>query len=96
LNPACTNKGDVKGSLAALAVYDIGKPLVVKEIFPLRSSLEEVGKFIDGSRKFTDGWISFYWGATIEENEQKGDLKGALLAQWLRYFRSQSPYTPED
>jgi len=36
-------KGDVKGSLAALAVYDTGKPLVVEEIFPLRSSIEEVG-----------------------------------------------------
>jgi len=89
-------KGDVEDSLAALAVYDIGKPLVVEEIFPLRSSIEEVGKFIDGSRKFTDGWVSFYWGATIKENEQKSDLKGALLAQWLRYFRSQSPCTPKD
>jgi len=89
-------KGDVESSLAALAVYDVGKPLVIEEVFPLRSSIEEVGTFIDGSRKFTDGWISFYWGATIEENEQKGDPKGALLAQWLRYFRSQSPYTPKD
>jgi hypothetical protein len=89
-------KGNVQGSLAALAVYDIGKPLVVEEIFPLRCSLEEAGNFIGGSRKFTDGWISFYWGATIEENEQKGDLKGALLAQWLRYFRSQSPEAARD
>jgi hypothetical protein len=41
-------------------VYDIGKPLVVEEIFPLRRSIEKVGNFVDVSRKFTDGLISFY------------------------------------
>ncbi len=69
-------KGDVAGSLAALKVYEVGKPLVVEEIFPLGCSIEEAGAFIDGSRKFCDGWVSFYWGKTIEENEKAGDLKG--------------------
>jgi hypothetical protein len=84
-------KGDVEGSLAALAVYEVGKPLVVEEIFPLGCSIEEAGAFIEGSRKHTDGWISFYWGKTVEENEQKGDIAGALIAKWLQYFRSHSP-----
>lgn len=88
-------KGDVEGSLAALKVYEVGKPLVVEEIFPLGCSIEEAGAFIDGSRKFCDGWISFYWGKTIEESEKAGDLKGALVAKWLRYFRSQSPRAPK-
>ena len=35
-------------------------------------------------------WISFYWGKTIEENERAGDVKGALMARWLRYFRAAS------
>jgi len=84
-------KGDVEGSLAALAVYEIGKPLVVEEIFPLGCSLEEADQFIEGSRSYCDGWISFYWGQTIEENEQAGDLKGAIVAAWLRYFRDHAP-----
>ena len=84
-------KGDIEGSLAALRVYNIGKPLVVEEIFPLKCGIEEAGAFIDGSREYTDGWISFYWGETIEENEQRGDLRGAVIAKWLRYFRSHSP-----
>lgn len=84
-------KGDVAGSLAALKVYDIGKPLLVEEIFPLGCSIEEAGEFIEESRKFCDGWVSFYWGKTIEQNEKAGDIKGALVAQWLRYFRSKGP-----
>lgn len=83
---------DVAGALAALEVYNIGKPLVVEEFFPLQCSLEEAAAFIEGSRKYTDGWISFYWGKTIEQYEQQSDLKGAIVAQWLRRFRSQSPY----
>ena len=84
-------KGDVEGALAALKVYEIGKPLVVEEIFPLGCSIEEVGAFIDGSRTHCDGWISFYWGKTIEENDKAGDIRGKLMAAWLRYFRSKSP-----
>jgi hypothetical protein len=84
-------KGDVEGSLEALAVYDVGKPLLVEEIFPLHCSRDEVDHFIDGSRECADGWISFYWGKTIEEYEQAGDLKGAMMGQWLRYFRAHSP-----
>jgi len=84
-------KDDVAGSLAALAVYEIGKPLVIEEIFPLGCSVEEAAAFIDGSRKHADGWISFYWGATIEQNDQKGDFTGALVASWLRYFRDHAP-----
>jgi len=83
-------KGDVEGSLAALKVYAVGKPLVIEEIFPLSCSIEEAGEFIDGSRKHCDGWISFYWGKTIEENEKAGDIKGAIQAKWLRYFRAKT------
>lgn len=86
--------GDVDGSLAALKVYEIGKPLVVEEIFPLKSSIEEAGDFIERSRPFADGWISFYWGRTIEQCEQAGDLKGAIVAQWLRHFKAMAPGSP--
>jgi hypothetical protein len=81
-------KGDVKGALAALRVYEVGKPLVIEEIFPLECSLEEADQFIDGSRGHADGWISFYWGKTIKENEAAGDLKGALVGKWLGYLEA--------
>jgi len=84
-------KGKVDEALEALRVYEVGKPLVIEEMFPLHCGLEELEQFIEQSRPLVDGWISFYWGATIEENEQQGDLKGAIVAKWLRRFRELSP-----
>ncbi|HEY3392603.1 MAG TPA: hypothetical protein VGK58_07840, partial [Lacipirellulaceae bacterium] len=82
-------QNDVAGALAALRVYEVGKPLVVEEIFPLQCSVEEAAKFIDGSRDHVDGWISFYWGETIEEHRGGKKMQNALMAQWLEYFQSQ-------
>lgn len=79
-------KGEVDKALEALKVYEIGKPLVVEEIFPLSCSLEEVDAFIKGSRHHVDGWVSFYWGQTSEENKQQKDIKGAIVGRWLDYF----------
>ncbi len=84
--------GDLNGSLAALKVYEVGKPLVIEEIFPLGAGLEETEAFIERSRAHVDGWMSFYWGKSIEEYEKEGDLKGALDGGWLRRFRARSPY----
>lgn len=84
-------KGEVDAALEALAVYDIGKPLVIEEMFPLKCDIDEMETFIDRSEEYVDGWISFYWGATIEENEAAGDLRGAIIAKWLHAFRDKSP-----
>lgn len=74
--------------LVALRVYEIGKPLVIEEIFPLGCSAEEANMFIDRSASHCDGWMSFYWGKTIAEYETGNDIKSALLAKWLKYFRA--------
>jgi len=85
-------KGEVSKALAALAVYDVGKPLVIEETFPLKCSVQELGAFIDGSRKFADGWISFYWGKTIAEFAAEDlNLPGAITKNWLEHFRAKAP-----
>jgi len=76
--------GEVKKALDALNVYKVGKPIVVEEFFPLSCSLEEAAEFI--AKSDTNGFVSFYWGKTIEQNEQSGDIRGAIIAKWLRYF----------
>jgi Cellulase (glycosyl hydrolase family 5) len=86
--------GKLDDDLAALRVYEVGKPLVIEEIFPLGASFEETETFIERSRTHVDGWISFYWGRTIEEYEKQKDLKSALVGGWLRRFRALSPYAP--
>ena len=79
--------GEIEKAIKALAVYDVGKPLVIEEMFPLECSVEEMDQFIDESAKFTDGWISFYWGKTIAEySEPGGTLTDAIMAEWLTYF----------
>ncbi len=80
-------KEKVDKALTALEVYEVGKPLVVEEIFPLKGGIEELDEFIEESSEFCDGWISFYWGKTVEEYEKEDDLKSAIMGKWLRYFR---------
>ncbi|OHB66667.1 MAG: hypothetical protein A2V70_13405 [Planctomycetes bacterium RBG_13_63_9] len=82
-------KGEVDKALTALAAYDLGKPLVIEECFPLRCGLNEFDAFIDGSRTIVDGYVGFYWGKTIEEYaRQKDDMAAAVTAEWLRYFQA--------
>jgi hypothetical protein len=80
----------VDQALTALAAYDIGKPLVVEEMFPLKCSEKELEAFIDGSRKIADGWIGFYWGKTVEECRESKDLSDAITAGWLELFKRKS------
>ena len=85
-------KGEVEKALTALAVYEVGKPLVVEEMFPLRCGVQEMDAFIEGSREIADGWISFYWGKTIEEYaEADHSLAGAITKAWLEYCRAKAP-----
>ncbi|NMC18827.1 MAG: cellulase family glycosylhydrolase, partial [Thermogutta sp.] len=79
--------GKVEDALRALAVYDVGKPVVVEEMFPLKCTLDELDAFVEGSRPLADGWIGFYWGETVPElTERSGDLTAAIVRHWLEYF----------
>jgi hypothetical protein len=87
-------QGEVKKALTALSAYDIGKPLVIEEMFPLHCNMKELSVFIDASRKIVDGYIGFYWGKTIDQYNEKSDLPSALTKSWLKYFaetRAQKP-----
>jgi hypothetical protein len=85
-------KGDVGKALKALAVYDIGKPIVIEEMFPLSCSVTELDQFIDGSRPLARGWIGFYWGKTIAEYQrEKKSIADAITLDWLEYFVRKTP-----
>ena len=81
----------IDAALEALKVYEIGKPLVVEGTFPLRCDTEELCAFIDRSRGFVAGWISFYWGEGPSFYEREGSSLGdAIVAGWLRRFAAKS------
>lgn len=85
-------KDDAAGALKALSAYAIGKPVVIEEMFPLACGIEELDRFIDGSREHAQGWIGFYWGRTIEEYSRPGATIGeAITKAWLEYFRDKTP-----
>ena len=85
-------QGEMEKTLQAMQVYDLGKPLVIEELFPLECSLEEMDEFLQRSRTMAEGWISFYWGKTVRDYEaaEHPGLTEALMARWLRYFQDQA------
>ena len=78
--------GDTADSLNTLRVYDVGKPLVIEEIFPIHASTAETAEFIQRSAEFVEGYISFYWGKTIPQLEQSQELVDQLTQSWLKRF----------
>src|SRR5262245_21561603 len=79
--------GKVDEALETLASFDVGKPIVIEETFPLRCSVEELGRFIEGSKKHAVGWIGFYWGKTPDELRRSGTIGDAITLSWLEYFQ---------
>ncbi len=80
-------KGDsLDKEIAAVAVYDIGKPLVVEEFFPMNCSTKDLDKFMDGASPRVDGWISHYFGYTTAEHRDGAKPAGALVAEFFDYW----------
>jgi hypothetical protein len=84
-------KGEVPKALTALSAYELGKPLVIEEMFPLACGPEELAAFIDGSRRIADGWVGFYWGKTIADyTRATPSISGAITRAWLELFRAKT------
>ena len=82
-------KGEVDKAVKALRAYEVGKPLVIEEMFPLKCSSDELAEFVTRSSDHADGWISFYWGATAEEllRKEEPTIGDAMTASWQVMFR---------
>ena len=82
-------KGEVGKALKALRAYEVGKPLVIEEMFPLKCDQHELTEFIQESSDIADGWISFYWGMTPEELRaaETPTFGEAITASWLETFQ---------
>ncbi len=79
-------RGKIDEALKALAVYEVGKPLLIEEIFPLKCDLGELESFIDRSSATVDGWVGFYWGTPPAELAGD-DIGSAITRGWLEYFQ---------
>jgi hypothetical protein len=83
--------GKVDEALETLKGFNVGKPVVLEETFPLRSSMKEFARFIDESRPHAAGWIGFYWGKPPAELRKSNRFADAVLLQWLEFFRKHGP-----
>ena len=85
------NAVPIEESLKYLRAYEIGKPLVIEEIYPLNAGIDKTADFIKASRAEVDGYVSFYWGETIEQNKQKNNVAGAMQSEWLEKMKEFAP-----
>jgi hypothetical protein len=83
-------KGKVEEALKTLAGFDVGKPIVIEETFPLRCSFDEFEQFLDGSKKHACGWFGFYWGKPPAELRQSGEIRDAILLRGLELFEKRA------
>jgi hypothetical protein len=83
-------KGKVDEALKTLDGFAVGKPVVIEETFPLKCSVDELGQFIEKSKKTAAGWIGFYWGKPPEELRKSKTISDALTLDWLEYFEKKA------
>lgn len=86
--------GEIQKALTALKAYDIGKPVVIEEMFPLKCNAEELSRFIISSKESADGWITFYWGKKVDDYSESDGIPGAITKNWLALFKKMSHEIP--
>jgi hypothetical protein len=88
--------GKLQEDMETLKGFQIGKPVIIEEMFPLKSSSKELAEFITASNSngVARGWISFYWGKPVEELKKAKSIGEAILGQWLGVFMSH-PLAPK-
>ena len=84
-------RGKLAEALDTLGGFDVGKPVIIEEMFPLKCSGAELGEFIQKSRGTATGWIGFYWGKTVDQCRRSSEIKDVLLLQWLDLFQKGPP-----
>jgi hypothetical protein len=79
--------GRLEQDLELLQGFQVGKPVVIEELFPLDCQPAELEEFIGRSRVQASGWIGFYWGQTPADLQQSTDVSAAVTLAWLELFQ---------
>jgi aryl-phospho-beta-D-glucosidase BglC (GH1 family) len=78
--------GKLENELSALSVYQLGKPLIIEETFPLTCSIADLNRFIEATTNRVDGWISHYFGHTVAQHKAGAKPGGPAVAEFLEYW----------
>ncbi len=66
--------------------FQVGKPVIVEETFPLGCSQQELESFMDQAGQNADGWVSFFWGKMPEEYAPEQSIAAVVTATWISAF----------
>jgi hypothetical protein len=80
-------KGKIDEAIETLKEFDVGKPIVIEETFPLKAPLDQFEDFLKKSEKHAAGVIGFYWGVPPDELRKSKELAAAILLAWLEVFQ---------
>jgi hypothetical protein len=85
--------GKLQEDLQTLRAFNVGKPVIVEEMFLLGCSRAELERFIADAEAqgLSQGWIGFYWGRTAEQLRADKTIAAAITAEWLDLFRRRAP-----
>ena len=89
-------KGKVDQALLGLKKFDVGKPVVIEETFPLSCPPSDLEDFIKRSRPNASGWMQHYDGASLDQLkalQTKGTitLPQSIYLEGLALFQKLSP-----
>lgn len=87
-------KGDE--ALATLTRFDVGKPIVIEETFPMSCSVAEEREFLLKSRGLAAGWIGQYADQSPDElralkTAGKATIPQSMYLDWVDLFREVGP-----
>jgi hypothetical protein len=88
--------GKVDEAMRTLKRFDVGKPIVVEETFPLACGVPDLRQFLLRSRGLAAGWIGHYGLESPPELEalrqsKKLTLPQAMYLSWFDLFREIGP-----
>lgn len=78
--------GKVSEAIETLKGFQVGKPIIIEETFPLSCSMQEMSDFMKQADDISSGWISFFWGKMPDEYDPKASIGDAITSEWLRTF----------
>ncbi len=80
--------GQVSKAVETLRGFQLGKPVIIEETFPLTCSMEEMSEFMTSAGEDCSGWISFFWGKMPKEYAGSTTIADSMTSKWLTQFSS--------
>jgi hypothetical protein len=84
-------RGQINIAVDSLRRYQVGKPVVVEETFPMNSSPAEWRMFLESSRGLAQGWLGQYWSLSPKDIEGSDDIVNKLLRGQFEVLQSLNP-----